>query len=161
MGSYWVFAKIVCVESQGNWWYLSCKKCAKKLTAVGKNFYCEKCDNLESNGNMRYVTILKYSLLHFIVNLNIVTYKFKILKHRFKIHVRVVDVTGNAVFLIWDKECIDLFGKTAFQLKTEIEDQVFLLYFSNLFLITFKDMHYKIITIKISERRFRIDAKRI
>lgn len=120
-----------------------------KVWQFGIKWKYEVCDNF------------KVFTFTFYWNLNIVTYKFKILKHRFKIHVRVVDVTGNAVFLIWDKECIDLFGKTAFQLKTEIEDQVFLLYFSNLFLITFKDMHYQIITIKISERRFRIDAKRI
>ncbi|XP_073153542.1 replication protein A 70 kDa DNA-binding subunit B-like [Henckelia pumila] len=94
VGNFLVYAKIVSVESNGNWWYFSCKKCPKKVNAVGGKFYCEKCDNLDTQGNMRY-----------------------------KIQVRVVDQTGNAVFLLWDRDSAELIGKTSLELKSEMENQ--------------------------------------
>ncbi|XP_073158107.1 replication protein A 70 kDa DNA-binding subunit B-like [Henckelia pumila] len=94
VGSFWIYGRIVCMESRGNWWYLSCKKYPKKVNVVGDKFYCEKCDHLDTTENMR-----------------------------FKIHVRVVDTTGNAVFLLWDRECIKLIGKTVHEINAEIENQ--------------------------------------
>lgn len=54
VGSFWVFAKIVGVESSNEWSYLSCKKCPKKVTPVGDKFYCESCDRFEVTGNLRF-----------------------------------------------------------------------------------------------------------
>ncbi|KAK6158074.1 hypothetical protein DH2020_005388 [Rehmannia glutinosa] len=92
-GNYWVFATIVSVETGSNWWYLACWRCAKKIDAVGGEFYCEKCKRYDKSGNIRY-----------------------------KIHVRVIDTTGNVVFLMWDKECTELIGKTAFDLRATTEE---------------------------------------
>ncbi|CAA0806626.1 Unknown protein [Striga hermonthica] len=95
VGSYWVYGKIASVETNGNWWYISCNKCPKKLTPAGGKFYCEKCDVLDSNGKIRY-----------------------------KIQIRVVDHTGNAAFLMWDKESTELLGKTAPELKANNDEGV-------------------------------------
>ncbi|KZV17224.1 Replication protein A 70 kDa DNA-binding subunit [Dorcoceras hygrometricum] len=43
---------------------------------------------------------------------------------RFKIQVRVVDNTGNALFLLWDREYFELIGKTALELRTEMKNMV-------------------------------------
>ncbi|XP_075475453.1 replication protein A 70 kDa DNA-binding subunit B-like [Primulina tabacum] len=94
VGSFWVYARIVYIESHGTWGYLSCKKCPKKMIVVGDKFYCEKCDKFDTTGNIR-----------------------------FKIQVRVVDSTGNAIFLLWDRESIQLIGKIALELKTEMKNQ--------------------------------------
>ncbi|XP_073136986.1 replication protein A 70 kDa DNA-binding subunit B-like [Henckelia pumila] len=80
--------------SENDEWYLSCKKYPKKVNAVGGKFYCENYDNLDTQENMRY-----------------------------KIQVRVVDHTGNAVFLLWDREGVELIGKTTLELKSEMENQ--------------------------------------
>ncbi|KAL2517065.1 Nucleic acid-binding [Abeliophyllum distichum] len=91
MGSCWVFATIIAIENDQDWWYLSCKKCPKKVNAVGTRFYCEKCDRFDITGNPR-----------------------------FKIQVRVIDGTGSASLLMWDRECIQLIGKNASDLKDEM-----------------------------------------
>ncbi|XP_073064079.1 uncharacterized protein [Primulina eburnea] len=54
VGSFWVFAKIVGVESSREWSYLSCKKCPKKVTPVGDKFYCERCDRFDVTGNLKF-----------------------------------------------------------------------------------------------------------
>ncbi|CAH9122911.1 unnamed protein product, partial [Cuscuta epithymum] len=40
---------------------------------------------------------------------------------RYKVNVRVMDETGHASFVFWDKECTALVGKTANTLREEIE----------------------------------------
>ncbi|XP_039143936.1 uncharacterized protein LOC120281064 [Dioscorea cayenensis subsp. rotundata] len=88
VGSYWVFATIIEIESDQDWWYLSCKRCSKKVNPVGKRFYREKCDKFDFEGTPR-----------------------------FKVQVRVIDDTGNASFLLWDLECLQLLGKIANDLR--------------------------------------------
>ncbi|XP_073270459.1 uncharacterized protein [Primulina huaijiensis] len=48
---------------------------------------------------------------------------------RFKIHLRVVDNTGNVVFLLWDRECVGLIGKTAIDLRNDVKEEVFVYLF--------------------------------
>ncbi|XP_073138151.1 uncharacterized protein [Henckelia pumila] len=69
--SFWVTTKIVSVESKENWWYLACKKCPKKLNAVGSRCKLELLISLE----------MQFS-------------------------------------------CIELLGKSALELKTEMENQM-------------------------------------
>ncbi|XP_039119061.1 uncharacterized protein LOC120255268 [Dioscorea cayenensis subsp. rotundata] len=54
VASYWVFATIIEIESDQDWWYLSCKRCSKKVNPVGKRFYCEKCDKFDFAGTPRF-----------------------------------------------------------------------------------------------------------
>ncbi|XP_052193956.1 uncharacterized protein LOC127802280 [Diospyros lotus] len=70
------------------WWYLSCKKCAKKVKENGNRFYWEKCERFDTSGNPR-----------------------------FKIRVRIVDGTESASFLLWDRECLQLIGKSTSELR--------------------------------------------
>ncbi|XP_073121603.1 replication protein A 70 kDa DNA-binding subunit B-like [Henckelia pumila] len=90
VGSFWILAKVAVVENNGDWYYLSCVKCPKKMTPVADSFYCERCDHFDVNGKLR-----------------------------FKIQVPVVDDRGNALFLMWDRECIELIGKTAMELRSQ------------------------------------------
>ncbi|KAL2489711.1 uncharacterized protein Fot_43003 [Forsythia ovata] len=79
LGNFWVLATVVAVETDKDWYYLSCKEknCAKKVNPVGK---------------------------------------------RFRLQLRVVDGTGNAAFLVWNHEAVDLLGKTVAELKAELRE---------------------------------------
>ncbi|XP_031111889.1 uncharacterized protein LOC116015860 [Ipomoea triloba] len=45
--------------------------------------------------------------------------------NRYKVTIRVSDATGNAAFQLWDRECNDLFGKSASELKKSyVEDEM-------------------------------------
>ncbi|XP_031115836.1 replication factor A protein 1-like [Ipomoea triloba] len=88
---YWVVAKIVGIEGALDWCYNSCKTqgCSKKLTLNTKGLYdCYKCNKTWAEGILRY-----------------------------RIKVRVVDRNGNAPFLLWDRECKELIGMSAVELR--------------------------------------------
>ncbi|KAK6161225.1 hypothetical protein DH2020_004606 [Rehmannia glutinosa] len=42
----------------------------------------------------------------------------------YKLQVRVVDHIENAVFLVWDKDCITLIDKIAFELKSTVKEEI-------------------------------------
>ncbi|KAH6782275.1 hypothetical protein C2S51_007568 [Perilla frutescens var. frutescens] len=93
IGSFWVYGKIVAIESVGSWYYLSCKKCSKKIIKVESGFYCERC----------------------------------------KVKMEVGEYRGDASFLLWNRECVQLIGKSAEMLRsgvveggqnTEIPDEI-------------------------------------
>ncbi|XP_019175790.1 PREDICTED: uncharacterized protein LOC109171115 [Ipomoea nil] len=89
LGDFWVAARIVFIDDP-EWYYASCrtKGCNKKLKLKGKWLWCSTCDRNWGDGTLRY-----------------------------RIKVRVVDLDGNAPFLLWDRECIDLLGISADDLK--------------------------------------------
>ncbi|XP_031116690.1 uncharacterized protein LOC116020352 [Ipomoea triloba] len=90
-GDYWVVAKIVGIEGALDWCYNSCKTqgCSKKLTLNTKGLYDSyKCNKTWAEGILRY-----------------------------RIKVRVVDRNGNAPFLLWDRECKELIGMSAVELR--------------------------------------------
>ncbi|XP_019171929.1 PREDICTED: replication protein A 70 kDa DNA-binding subunit B-like [Ipomoea nil] len=89
-GEYWVAGRIVGVESLCDWYYISCKtnSCKKKLSESGGMLYCAGCKNYWQEGVVRYRLI-----------------------------VRVADDTGDAPMLIWDRECAELVGMVAGDLK--------------------------------------------
>ncbi|XP_019200248.1 PREDICTED: uncharacterized protein LOC109193875, partial [Ipomoea nil] len=90
LGEYWVAGRIVGVESLCDWYYISCKtnSCKKKLSESGGMLYCAGCKNYWQEGVVRYRLI-----------------------------VRVADDTGDAPMLIWDRECAELVGMVAGDLK--------------------------------------------
>ncbi|KAH6788027.1 hypothetical protein C2S52_007579 [Perilla frutescens var. hirtella] len=88
IGNFWIYATILCVETIGDWSYLVCKRCQKKIKISGNQFFCEKCQSFDITGKLRY-----------------------------KLTVRVVDDSGTTTFLMWDKESITLIGKTATELS--------------------------------------------
>ncbi|CAI9785183.1 unnamed protein product [Fraxinus pennsylvanica] len=53
VGSFWVLATVCSIETEHKWWYLSCKRCPKKVNCVGTRFYCEKCDRFDNSGHPR------------------------------------------------------------------------------------------------------------
>ncbi|KAG6426004.1 hypothetical protein SASPL_110217 [Salvia splendens] len=82
-GSYWICGKIEDVECHyGQWSYMACKQCVKKVVKVKNGFNCEECDNFDG---------IAISRFRFIVN--------------------VVDGSSNASLLLWDRECVQLLGK--------------------------------------------------
>ncbi|XP_019153467.1 PREDICTED: uncharacterized protein LOC109149929 [Ipomoea nil] len=88
-GDFWVAARIVFIDDP-EWYYASCrtKGCNKKLKLKGKWLWCSTCDRNWGDGTLRY-----------------------------KVKVRVVDLDWNAPFLLWDRECLDLLGISADDLK--------------------------------------------
>ncbi|KAH6770635.1 hypothetical protein C2S52_015438 [Perilla frutescens var. hirtella] len=74
----------------GTEYYISCKKCPKKLQKIENRFFCGKCNKYDVSGNLRY-----------------------------KLKVHVVDETGSALFLLWDRECLQLIGRSAGELNTK------------------------------------------
>ncbi|XP_019184027.1 PREDICTED: uncharacterized protein LOC109178931 [Ipomoea nil] len=90
-GDFWVAARIVFIDDP-EWYYASCrtKGCNKKLKMKGKWLWCSTCDRNWGDG-----TTLRY-----------------------RVKVRVVDLDGNAPFLLWDRECLDLLGVSADDLNS-------------------------------------------
>ncbi|KAG6402828.1 hypothetical protein SASPL_135041 [Salvia splendens] len=94
-GLYWVFGKIVSVESHyDTWYYMSCKTCFKKVEAEDNKFNCSVCKSTYSHAYRRY---------KFIVN--------------------IVDDTSNTSLLVWDREGIQLIGKKVYEF-VETDNQV-------------------------------------
>nr|GMC89374.1 putative transposase [Ipomoea batatas] len=91
-GHYFVPAKIVGLESGRHWYYTSCsaKGCFKKLDPNQGSLKCDKC----------FVSCPEITL-------------------RYRLIVRVVDKTSDAPLLLWDKECTELIGMSAFDLKSK------------------------------------------
>ncbi|KAG6430868.1 hypothetical protein SASPL_108941 [Salvia splendens] len=88
-GSCWVFGKIESVECHyGEWYYLACKTCIKKVRQVDNKYNCTGCH--------------KPILMQLKGNINIVVFC------RFRFVVNVVDHTSNASLLLWDSERIQL-----------------------------------------------------
>ncbi|KAG6399828.1 hypothetical protein SASPL_141313 [Salvia splendens] len=82
-GSCWVFGKIDSVECHyGEWYFLACKTCVKKVREVDNKFNCSRCTKTH-------------------------TYAVKM----FKFVVNVVDHTSNASLLLWDREDSQLLGR--------------------------------------------------
>lgn len=76
-----VAARISGIESSNDWFYSSCKTrgCNKKLKVSERMNKCFKCLRSWSNGILTY-----------------------------KLRIGVVDIKGNASFLLWDRECMEL-----------------------------------------------------
>ncbi|KAL3614624.1 hypothetical protein CASFOL_041519 [Castilleja foliolosa] len=88
-GTYWVDATIVDIQTPRDCWYLACKKCAKRMVEVEEvPQICEFC------GFENPMKIFRY-----------------------KLDVMIVDSTGSAVFLLWNKACASLIGQTAAEMK--------------------------------------------
>ncbi|XP_031097000.1 uncharacterized protein LOC116001250 [Ipomoea triloba] len=88
-GDFWVAARIQGIVIPTNWFYSSCRKpgCNKKLKISEGVNKCFKCFKIWEDGILRY-----------------------------KITLRVVDMKGNASFLLWDRECQELIGIPAAEL---------------------------------------------
>nr|GMC57876.1 replication protein A 70 kDa DNA-binding subunit B-like [Ipomoea batatas] len=91
-GYYYVPGTIVSIESGKKWFYNSCRKpgCFKSLILTETYYFCDTCKTNWAEGNVRY-----------------------------KVIVRVLDKTSDAPFVLWDKDCFDLLGITAYDLKTK------------------------------------------
>ncbi|XP_031119005.1 uncharacterized protein LOC116022417 [Ipomoea triloba] len=88
-GDFWVAARISGIVNPTDWFYSSCRKpgCNKKLKISEGVNKCFKCLKIWEDGILRY-----------------------------KITLRVVDMKGNASFLLWDRECLELIGIPAAEL---------------------------------------------
>ncbi|XP_073112939.1 uncharacterized protein [Elaeis guineensis] len=63
------------IDTEHRWFYNSCKKCTKKVVSDGSLFYYEKCNELVNS-----------------------------VVPRFKIELRMIDESGSAIFIIFDRE---------------------------------------------------------
>ncbi|KAL3648628.1 hypothetical protein CASFOL_005031 [Castilleja foliolosa] len=86
--NFWVCAMIGNVI--GDWSYLACPKCSKKLEPCGSENICDSC------------------------------YKsFKTGTHRYKVQLEVSDQTANVYILLWDREAEKLIGRPCQELREE------------------------------------------
>ncbi|KAL3626704.1 hypothetical protein CASFOL_029447 [Castilleja foliolosa] len=75
----------------GEWWYLACTRCHRKLKESDDEFYCDGCRKSYNSGVYRY-----------------------------KIQLEVRDSTSNASLLCWDREAEKLIGKSCHDLRVEL-----------------------------------------
>nr|GLL25224.1 uncharacterized protein LOC109187388 [Ipomoea trifida] len=89
-GYYYVPGTIVSTESGKKWFYNACRKPGsyKSLELKETYYFCDTCKTNWAEGNVRY-----------------------------KVIVRVLDKTSDAPFVLWDKDCFELLGITAYDLK--------------------------------------------
>ncbi|XP_056850155.1 replication protein A 70 kDa DNA-binding subunit A-like [Raphanus sativus] len=98
-----IYATICALKTEGPWWYLACpgSGCAKKVNYYLNpeteelemdKFSCEACEKIVSSTKTRY-----------------------------QVHCKVLDHTGTASFLMFDREVIQLIHKSAYEL---LEQQV-------------------------------------
>ncbi|KAL2905811.1 Replication protein A 70 kDa DNA-binding subunit C [Bienertia sinuspersici] len=92
-------ATIICIESSHGWWYKACKKDLKKIKEIDvegkKRLWCDKCNAYVDDVNAR-----------------------------FKLQIRVVDETGNASFVLFDREVAQIIGKSAVQLRESCHSKI-------------------------------------
>ncbi|CAH9101944.1 unnamed protein product [Cuscuta europaea] len=91
-GTYWLLGEIVSLDNYKDWCYLSCPTCNKKIKPEDERFRCITCDTTLPEGILRY-----------------------------KVSVCVMDDSGHTTFTLWDRECIDIVGKTTAALRNEVE----------------------------------------
>ncbi|XP_056686069.1 replication protein A 70 kDa DNA-binding subunit C [Spinacia oleracea] len=85
-------AVIDSIETENGWFYLACKKYYKKVQEMNDDagvtkFWCDKC-----NTNVEPVP-------------------------RFKVQIRVVDDSGSASFVLFDREVVHILGKSALSIR--------------------------------------------
>ncbi|CAH9138651.1 unnamed protein product [Cuscuta epithymum] len=91
-GVYWIIGDIVSLENYREWCYLGCPTCHKKLKPEDDRFMCTNCHVTMADGVYRY-----------------------------KVSICIMDQTGHSTFILWDRECIEVFGKTSAFLMAEME----------------------------------------
>ncbi|KAL3621839.1 hypothetical protein CASFOL_034325 [Castilleja foliolosa] len=88
VSNFWVEATIIDIETKTYYWYLSCKNCAKKIYDDGNIKKCWTCNEQSFSTTYRY-----------------------------KIIVSVLDHTGTSTFLLWNRECAAIIGKSAGEMR--------------------------------------------
>ncbi|XP_019226916.1 PREDICTED: replication protein A 70 kDa DNA-binding subunit A-like [Nicotiana attenuata] len=86
--TYWIAAKVVNLELERGWSYLACNKCTKKVDKIGNNFFCKKCNEEQCS-----------------------------VGHRYRLQVCVIDGTAFISLLLWNREVMQIIGKSAKELK--------------------------------------------
>ncbi|XP_057763741.1 uncharacterized protein LOC130984995 [Salvia miltiorrhiza] len=89
-GSFWICGTVVNIDGAGDWFYISCKKCSKKIEKLEHRFYCKNCSNFSESGEMKY---------------NII--------------INVADESSSSPFVLWDRECKNVIGKPAAEVKVQ------------------------------------------
>ncbi|KAL3621861.1 hypothetical protein CASFOL_034347 [Castilleja foliolosa] len=91
--NFWICAIIGSVI--GDWSYLACPKCNKKLEPVGLENICDSCYKTIKTGTYRY-----------------------------KLQLDVLDQTSNVSILLWDREAEKLIGRPCQELRQEYVENV-------------------------------------
>ncbi|KAH6762349.1 hypothetical protein C2S52_019782 [Perilla frutescens var. hirtella] len=89
-GCFWVCGTVVQIDEAEGWFYISCKKCHKKMIIADHRFYCKKCNRYDQAGNIKY-----------------------------KLIIHVGDDTESSPFILWDREYTQVVGKTAAELNMD------------------------------------------
>ncbi|KAL7132608.1 hypothetical protein ABFS83_12G086200 [Erythranthe nasuta] len=88
-----LLAKVIEIESEDKWWYESCVTCFKKVETSGTTFYCLNCDTMV------------------------------MAVPRFRVQVKVIDDTGSASFVMFDRVIAQLLGRSASDIITGLRKE--------------------------------------
>ncbi|KAM7253531.1 hypothetical protein ACFE04_021685 [Oxalis oulophora] len=95
----WICGTVMGIVPSEKWCYLGCRKCSKSFRKDGNKFYCRSCNTYQTKANERYV-----------------------------VETNIVDSTAPISVTIWDRECFQIYGKTANEMReTKITDDKHLL----------------------------------
>lgn len=123
------------IDSDMGWYYLSCKVCAKKVLSVPNDaaddgddenplmfsYYCAKCKCYNPKLLPRYYqkfVIVLYYMIAFYMELNFLNF------FRYKLHLHVMDNTGNSKFLLFDNLALQLVHQPCIELAGPNVDEV-------------------------------------
>lgn len=121
-GSYWICARIESVECFGEWFYMACKRCSKKVAKMSNRFYCDRCNKNDGTAVQRSCTILLKNLWK---TFDIYTWNWLGIFVRFMFKLDVFDGSGTTQLLLWDRESVQLLGKKAADVHVKHEEACF------------------------------------
>ncbi|XP_019241683.1 PREDICTED: replication protein A 70 kDa DNA-binding subunit B-like [Nicotiana attenuata] len=98
--SCWIAAELVSLELDRGWSYLACNKCSRKVDKVENKYICKKCNEDQFSCT-----------------------------HRYRLQVRVMDGTAFISLLLWNREAMQLIGRSAKELKESSLEVYYKTYF--------------------------------
>ncbi|KAM7271613.1 hypothetical protein ACFE04_030827 [Oxalis oulophora] len=84
----WICGTVMGIVPSEKWCYLGCRKCSKSVRKDGNKFYCRSCNTYQTKANERYV-----------------------------VETNVVDSTAPISVIIWNRECFQIYGKIANEMR--------------------------------------------
>lgn len=150
-----VLCTIAAIDSDMGWYYLSCKVCAKKVLTVpsenlddgededggGHSYYCAKCKVYNPKLLPRWLHELFLLIITSLLIYSFVESNILLLIYRYKLHIVVLDSTGNAKFLLFDNIAFHLIHTPCLELTGPNIDEVNY-FFSPTILISLEKLMY-------------------
>ncbi|KAM7266133.1 hypothetical protein ACFE04_019517 [Oxalis oulophora] len=90
----WTCESILGIVPSDKWYYMGCRKCSRGVKSEGTKYKCLTCKTTHTSANERYV-----------------------------LEFNVVDSTAPVTLTLWDRECNQVYGKTAKDMRSQDDVQ--------------------------------------